>query len=262
MHYRSVWDVTLFPGGDTAQITTGMKRAGKKEMINLLVDMFVLPQSCLDKLDRRSDRLSGSSIPQQSTRVVSSMRPSTPGDGESDEDIVVETSNAKALASRSLTLRNIRSLLEKGEYIEAGSLQIAAAIARQGGDRIKANAVIEKLGGKPRSVEEFDAIKSIGASRLGPIMNMINKLQTEELMDKLPLGLFKIGDDEYLLSWLVSGTRWNEGQRLPRKMTRISQQNSQPMLSEESAHIIRHILFKYKIPLSKFSSLLNMFAVL
>ena len=87
------------------------------------------------------------------------MRPSTPGDGESDEDIVVETSDAKALASRSITVGNIRSLLEKGEYLEAGSLQIAAAIARQGGDRIKANAVIEKLGGKPRSVEEFDAIK-------------------------------------------------------------------------------------------------------
>ena len=45
-------------------------------------------------------------------------------------------------------------------------------------------------------------------------------------------------------------------------MTRISQQNSQPMLSEESAHIIRHILFEYKIPLSKFGGLLNMFAVL
>ena len=174
---------------------------------------------------------------------------------------MVENSNATAMASRSLGVTNIWSLLEKGEYLEAGSLQIAAAIARQGGDRIKANAVIEKLGGKPRSVEEFEAIKSIGASRLGAIMDRIDKLQ-EELMDKLPLGLFKIGDDEYLLSWLVSGTRWNEGQRLPRKMTRISQQNSQPMLSEESAHIIRHILFEYKIPLSKFGGLLNMFAVL
>ena len=45
-------------------------------------------------------------------------------------------------------------------------------------------------------------------------------------------------------------------------MSRLSQQNSQPMLSEESAHIIRHILFEYKIPLSKFGGLLNMFAIL
>ena len=67
MYYRQVWDITLPPGGDPKQITAGMKRAGKKEIINLLVDMFVLPQSCLDKLDRHSDRLSGSSIPQQST---------------------------------------------------------------------------------------------------------------------------------------------------------------------------------------------------
>ena len=34
------------------------------------------------------------------------------------------------------------------------------------------------------------------------------------------------------------------------------------MMSEESANIIRHILFEYKIPLSKFGGLLNMFSVL
>ena len=111
-------------------------------------------------------------------------------------------------------------------------------------------------------MKDFDAIKSIGARRLGPILDRIDNLQTKELMDKIPLGLFKIGADEYLLSWLVSGTRWNEGERLPRKMSRLSQENSQPMLSEESAHIIRHILFEYKIPLSKFGGLLNMFAIL
>ena len=239
-----------------------MKKAGKKEIINLLVDMFVLPQSCLDGLDRSSVRLSGSFTPQQSTRVVSSLRPSALDDDDSDESMVVENSNATAVASLSLGVTNKRSLLEKGEYLEAGSLQIAAAIARQGGDRIKANAAIEKLGGIPRSAKDFDAIKSIGASRLGPILDRIDNLQKKELMDKIPLGLFKIGADEYLLSWLVSGTRWNEGERLPRKMSRLSQENSQPMLSEESAHIIRHILFEYKIPLSKFGGLLNMFAIL
>ena len=38
----------LHPGDDPTKITVEMKRAGKKEIINLLVDMFVLPQSCLD----------------------------------------------------------------------------------------------------------------------------------------------------------------------------------------------------------------------
>jgi len=65
MHYRQVWDITLPPGYDGTKITAGMKRAGKREIINLLVDMFVLPQSCLDELDRHSGRLSGSLSPQQ-----------------------------------------------------------------------------------------------------------------------------------------------------------------------------------------------------
>ena len=177
MHYRQMLDITLPPGCDPTKITAGMKRAGKKEMINLLVDMFVLPQSCLDGLDRSSVRLSGSFTPQQSTRVVSILQPSAQDNDDSDEDMVVESSNETAVASRSLEVRNIRSLLEKGEYLEAGSLQIAAAIARRGGDRITANAVIEQLGGIPRSVKDFDAIKSIGASRLKPILDRINNLQ-------------------------------------------------------------------------------------
>ena len=82
MNYRQVWDITLPPGHDDTKITAGMKRAGKREIINLLVDMFVLPQSCLDELDRHSDRLSGSLSPQQRARVVSF------GD-DSDDNMVV-----------------------------------------------------------------------------------------------------------------------------------------------------------------------------
>ena len=82
------------------------------------------------------------------------------------------------------------------------------------------------------------------------------------MMGEIPYGLFQIGDEEYLLTWLVFGTRWNKGDRLPPKMMKTFTENSQPMLTEESAHIIRHILFEYKIPLSKFGGLVNMFAVL
>ena len=135
-------------------------------------------------------------------------------------------------------------------------------IARQeDGDRIKANALIEKLGGIPRSVADFDAIKSIGAKHLGKLCYRIDELQ-RELMDKLSHGLFQIGEEEYLLSWFCSEVKWNEGERLRRTMTRVSQGNSKSMMSEESANIIRHILFEYKIPLSKFGGLPNMFSVL
>ena len=40
--------------------------------------------------------------------------------------------------------------------------------------------------------------------------------------------------------------RGNKGDRLPRKMMKTYKENSQPMLTEESAHIIRHILVEYK----------------
>ena len=109
-------------------------------------------------------------------------------------------------------------------------------IARQeDGDRIKANALIEKLGGIPRSVADFDAIKSIGAKHLGKLCYRIDELQ-RELMDKLPHGLFQIGEEEYLLSWFCSEVKWNEGERLRRTMTRVSQGNSKPMMSERCAY--------------------------
>ena len=80
MHYRQVWD----------------------------------PQSCLNELDIHSDRLSGSLLPQQRGRVVSS------GD-DSEEDLVVDNSdqNSKAMdaALASLQKSNIKRLLDQGEYL-------------------------------------------------------------------------------------------------------------------------------------------------
>ena len=101
MHYRQVWDITLPTGYDTAKITTGMKRVGKREISNLLVDMFVILQSCLDELDRHSDRLSGSLLPQQRGRVMSF------GD-DSDKNLVVDNSDptSKAMIAALASLQN------------------------------------------------------------------------------------------------------------------------------------------------------------
>ena len=70
--------------------------------------------------------------------------------------------------------------------------------------------MIEQCGGIPRSVADYNEIKSIGASRLSPICVRIEELQ-KDMMGEIPYGLFQIGDEEYLLTWLVF---WDEGTRV------------------------------------------------
>ena len=90
LKYRTVWDFSLPKGDDISKITATMKRAGKREIINLLVDMFVLPESCLDRLERRSDRLSCTlTPPQQSARIVSSRE--SRSTEEDEEEVIVES---------------------------------------------------------------------------------------------------------------------------------------------------------------------------
>ena len=147
LKYSHIWDFSLPRGDDISKITATMKRAG---IINLLVVVFVLPESCLDKLERHSGRLSSTlTPPQQLTRIVSS-RESTSTE-EVEEKVVVESGEdprekARTAAIQSLWKSSMKRLLDEGEYREAGLLHVAACIARQeSGDRMKANALIENL---------------------------------------------------------------------------------------------------------------------
>ena len=268
-HLRQYWNITLPTGENLADsvrligLSSGLLKAGKREIIELLVDMFVVPPSCLDNLGRSSGRLTPPppARPREDGETAAGRKRPREDDEGLDESSSEEESDPSVLMTQRLTKTNIRQMIEDGEWIEAGSLHIAAGSASNGHDRIRANAAIAKLGGVVRSKEEYEAIVGIGKSRLNTICSKIDELQNE-LMGKIPLGLFQIADDEYLLSWLVYGTRWNDGERLKRRIMQKSKDNSQPMLTEESAHIIRTILFEYKIPLSKFGGLLNLFAVL
>ena len=62
--------------------------------------------------------------------------------------------------------------------------------------------------------------------------------------------------------WLDSGKRWNEGKRLPVKTYVEHEVSHHDCLSDESASIIRHIIFTHNTKPSRFPSLMNEFSAL
>ena len=76
------------------------------------------------------------------------------------------------------------------------------------------------------------------------------------------LNIFQPKEDEFLKDWLDSGKRWNEGERLPVKTYVEHEVAHRDCLSDESASIIRHILFTHNTKPSRFPSLMNEFAAL
>ena len=76
------------------------------------------------------------------------------------------------------------------------------------------------------------------------------------------LTIFQPKKDELLKDWLESGKRWNEGERLPVKTHTKHEASHHDCLSDESASIIRHMLFTHGMTPSKIPSLMNEFSAL
>lgn len=83
----------------------------------------------------------------------------------------------------------------------------------------------------------------------------------KDIASNVRFGLFQPSEDQLLLDYINDGLRYSNGSRLPSKLF-IPTQNSSRFMTDVAGHCIRHIIFNYCVPLSRFPGLLNCFAVL
>ena len=92
-----------------------------------------------------------------------------------------------------------------------------------------------------------------------------NLLQVrKEILSKMPDSLFLPSNDELLIDWMTDGQRYTRGIRLSALDQNIGvhPESHRRWLTDEALHYIRHIIFSFSIPVTKFTSLMNCFAVL
>jgi hypothetical protein len=80
--------------------------------------------------------------------------------------------------------------------------------------------------------------------------------------DMLGTNLFQPDINDLLVQWTSDGSRYSNGERLPVINHRKHPANNQSFLTDEAVHCIRHIVFRFKIPITKFPGLWNSFSVL
>ena len=183
--------------------------------------MYILPPTSLLQVRqiRRSRRKlsKGALTPLQLTKRP---RIATPDDDIDDEDSEDEDeeetdiepdpgdADSVQVAITKLHKSKIREMInseDPDKIIEAGSLEIGAVVVHEEkGDITRANALIDEYGGKALSTADFNAMKSISKTKLGGIVRRIRDLK-EEIQNKLPVGLFRSGREEYLLTWIHHG---------------------------------------------------------
>jgi hypothetical protein len=178
-------------------------------------------------------------------------------DEESDDELAPDASDATKNALCALSFGKTAGLnnqcFGEGKWREVGSLEILVQTVHADGDLRTANRKISKLGGILQSQEQFDAIKGIPKSPLGNKIRNFAKIKSR-IEELIPNGCFCFEPDQTLLEWLKDGKRYSEGERLRRETHEICPDNSQPMLTDESAHHIRHMINCYNLSVTKFNN--------
>ena len=88
------------------------------------------------------------------------------------------------------------------------------------------------------------------------------KCARKELLGRIPGGLFLPNDNDLLINWIIDGERYSNGARLHANIYEIHPSNERLWLTDKAASYIRHIIFCFKVPITRFPSLMNCFSVL
>ena len=152
------------------------------------------------------------------------------------------------------------------DRIEVGRLEVLLYGAYNSYTQQKTNAIIQKFGGLPYSIAEYDSLNNMDLNAekkkkkniLSKILPRFKKLRDEVINDNGKRIEFIIRDDKWLLEWICLYQMVNEGiDLIPKKMM------INGLLTPESAAIIRHILYTHpKIGWCDFNWLLAEVAVL
>ena len=105
---------------------------------------------------------------------------------------------------------------------------------------------------------DFNSTKLILKERLWGIIQPVRNIK-EDIQSEKPVGLFRLGYEEILLTWIHHGLLNTNKIGPPRLMMKKSKNNSQDMMMDVAAHKCRHICMCYNISLLKFLGLTNAF---
>jgi len=278
------WEEFVEPNG--SNLTPTVLAMVKKEIVDLLVSSFAVspPDGFGTVVVRRSNRVAGGSaeshaiVPASSNkRRITMPPPSDSSDSDDDDDdskVSMELESDSEPESEDAKKKrlikffqhqfrrpDLRALWEEHEYVEVGTLEIACINAHLGKSRQYTNAIINSYGGRPFSVDHYEAIVGIGKSRLGELRKNFTLLR-KWINDRATTKLYETYDEQLLLEYVTGGERetWTKGLGLTRG---LFYPTGPKELRPEVAFIIMHILFTNpNIGISKFPELFTEMHVL
>ena len=256
-YFKDVWD-TKFKEGDP--LTPSILDKVKSEIVEMLVRMFIISDSKLEEYTRRRSVRNRSAIDAERdveivprrikrTRLTSTTisSPESPESEDMDED------------DSALSLFNfgvLKRLWTAGEQKEVGRREVAFLAIGEGRTCESANREIQRHGGFPYSIDEYEKMKQMSRSDMGKKRGNFNKVK-KWINNSLPFLHVRVREDQSLLEFARMIERINDGVSLPSEVMKDGQ------LTSESASIIRDILRSNpKISFASFTQLYNQFFVL
>jgi hypothetical protein len=112
------------------------------------------------------------------------------------------------------------------------------------------------------SLQELTDLLQTQVARAMTNVKSTRKALLSAMGDVLGTNFFHPDGNDLVVQWTSDGSRYLSGERLPVINHRKHPANNQRFLTDEAVHCIRHIVFCFKIPITKFPGLWNSFSVL
>ena len=268
--FWNVWDAPVSARTDPKDITPTVLDLVKREIVELLVRMYVVPANTLDCIMvRRSRRNSlvgeinrDEIVPAETSRKRK--RPtyiiSSPDEDSESEKDDIDDDEVKA-TSKLFDKGELISLWRNGEHEEVGRREIALSAAHQGKGLAYVNHLIQDCGcQRTYSIADFDAITSIPKSKLGRKLRNFLMLR-DEINQHSGMVLFRVREHKFLLKHVHDAKRWNEyGVELTQE---LFEPTGPRKLKPHVAFLLRHILFAFpKLGISRQPELLSLMFVM
>jgi len=269
VHFCNAWDAPVSRGMKPEDLTPTVLDLVKREIIEMLVRMHILPKAKLQIIAvRRSNRhmtVSDGESDVEIQPVKSKKRKfrqdnSDLLDADGVDGDLVDESDPNASALQLFNLGAIKELWRNHEYEEVGRREIALLNAHAGKDSSYSNMEIMEYGGMTYSIKEYDSITAISKSTLGRKAQNFDRLRSW-INANNPSKLYHVGDGELLLKYAREGTRFTKGEA---RVTReVFEPTGPRKLKSESAQIARHTVFTCPgIGISKYPEVFTYFFVM
>jgi hypothetical protein len=181
---------------------------------------------------------------------------------QEDDTTVDSTKKLCATLSPGLPLSLTLNVLREGDLDELAAIEYAVHLIFS--NKLSVELATDSLQHagvpKPKSISLEDLHKVRQSLRASVLKHL--SMARRELLNGLPVGLFRPDESDMLHAWMTDGKRYTAGERLPSVNYEMHPKSNQLWLTDKAAHYIRHIVYCYKLAPSRFPSLMNCFSAL